>query len=128
MEILDILFIGLVVYGMFRFLDYMVKASVSEKEKDIADFKSRLSKITHTVLVEKHGNQTYWFDAENDLFLGQGETEQDIINVVQKRFPTHIFILPNDLVVAAPSDWAPKHYSDVAQIKKLIQKDSSQKV
>lgn len=128
MDILDILVIGFFVYLATRAVSYLLTASIKEKEKDLEEFKSRLSKITHAVSVEKHGDQLYWFDADTDLFLGQGVDESEIIKVVQKRFPTHIFILPDDSVVAGPSDWAPKHYSDVAQIKKLVQKDTKQKV
>jgi hypothetical protein len=79
------------------------------KKADKAELQDRiyrkLDEIIHRVKVEEHYGHLYWFDQDNDRFLGQGATQDEVIAVVKKRFPEHIFFLSKDKVVAANTDW-----------------------
>lgn len=65
----------------------------------------KLDEIIHRVKVEEHHGHLYWFDRDNDRFLGQGATQEDVIAVIKKRFPEHIFFLSKDEVIAASTNW-----------------------
>lgn len=123
--IVDILFVSILVYAALRILNGLLTTLNEAKDQELQEFKDRLSKITHKVSVEKHGEMLYWFDADTDLFLGQGATDTDIVSIVQKRFPTHMFIMPDDSVIAAKTEWIPKQFKDIEQFKKLLQHEPS---
>lgn len=65
----------------------------------------KLDEIIHRVKVEEHHGHVYWFDQDNDRFLGQGATQDEVIAVVKKRFPQHIFFLSKNEVVAESTGW-----------------------
>lgn len=73
----------------------------------------KLDEIIHRVKVEEHHGHVYWFDEDNDRFLGQGATQEEVIAVVKKRFPQHIFFLGKNEVVAESTGWQPANQSKV---------------
>lgn len=73
----------------------------------------KLDEIIHRVKVEEHQGHVYWFDQDNDRFLGQGATQDEVIAVVKKRFPEHIFFLSKNEVVAESTGWQPANQSKI---------------
>lgn len=68
----------------------------------------KLDEIIHRVKVEEHYGHLYWFDEDNDRFLAQGETQEELVSVLKERFPQHIFFLnKGDKVIAASTNWEP---------------------
>ena len=65
----------------------------------------KLDEIIHRVKVEEHHGHLYWFDEDNDKFLAQGKTQDEVIAAVKKRFPDHIFFLSKHEIVSASSNW-----------------------
>lgn len=74
------------------------------KIEKTVELKEKLIKLIHTIKQEKHGDIYYWFDVETDQFLAQGRTDTEIIDVLKKRFPDHIFIINRDRALRGP-DW-----------------------
>ena len=69
----------------------------------------RLDEIVHRVEVEQQGEVYYWFDQDNRKFLGQGKSDQEIIDVLKKRFPDHIFYLEaSNHILCAKHNWIPQ--------------------
>lgn len=66
-----------------------------------------LDSIIHLVEVEKVGDTYYWYDKGDLKFLAQGSTDEEIINNLKVRFPTHIFYLPTNHLISAKNDWKP---------------------
>jgi len=66
--------------------------------------RKRLKEIIHEVRIEERNGVEYWFDSETELFLGQGTTQQEIIDAVKSRFPKHIFLFPEKGILAGP-EW-----------------------
>jgi hypothetical protein len=64
-----------------------------------------ISDLIHQVKVEKIGEVEYWFDLENDQFLGQGKTTDEIIDHIKNRFPNHIFLIDSIGGVSKQTDW-----------------------
>jgi hypothetical protein len=67
-----------------------------------------INDIVHRVRVEKVKETYYWYDMDNNKFLGQGSTEEELINNLKSRFPTHMFFLPTNHLICAKTDWQPK--------------------
>lgn len=101
--ILDLVFWAIVGYAIGKFFGRIYMSYLEEKNQEYQDLIDKLNKIVHLVKVEKHGEVTYWFDAESDQFLAQGLTDEDIIEVLKKRFTKHIFILAEkQLLLSGP--------------------------
>ena len=68
----------------------------------------RLDKIVHRVEVEQQGDTYYWYDLDNRKFLAQGRTTEEIVDILKKRFPEHIFYLEaSNHLLCAKHNWEP---------------------
>jgi hypothetical protein len=83
--------------------------ALKEVNNDLAEqLSKRLNEIVHRVRVEKDKETYYWYDMDNNKFLGQGSTEEELINNLKSRFPNHMFFLPTNHLICAKTDWQPK--------------------
>ncbi len=80
---------------------------------------SYLDGIIRQVKVETHDGVDYWFDDENDKFLAQGATNEEIYSVIKERFPNMVFILPEGSVLCAP-DWTPVKSDSETMSHKIV--------
>jgi len=92
-------------YFIFKVAQSVAHSVAEDKEQRYATVKQYLDRIIHRVEVEVVNGVTYWFDRDNHAFLGQGQTVEDLIEVLKQRFPDHIFLLPTEEVVTANTDW-----------------------
>ena len=100
-----VLFVIAAYYGgktLIAYLDYR-HAVKSHNRNEVVSF---LDGIIRNVKVETHNGVHYWFDGENDRFLAQGATNEEIYAIIKERFPNNVFILPEGSVLCAP-DWTP---------------------
>jgi hypothetical protein len=67
-----------------------------------------IDSIVHRVRVEKDKNTYYWYDMDDNKFLGQGSTEEELINNLKTRYPNHMFFLPTNHLICAKTNWQPK--------------------
>lgn len=69
----------------------------------------RLDEIVHRVRIEHDKDTYYWFDQDNNKFLAQGKTTEEIIDHIKARFPDHIFYLEeSNHLLCAKHNWEPK--------------------
>ena len=108
-------------YFIFRIAKILTGSWMQQKEEEIAAIKAYLDKIIHRVDVQVVNGVTYWFDKDNNAFLGQGQTVEDIIAVIRQRFPSHVFLLPTEEVVTAKTDWKLVKYEGFHEIKYTIE-------
>lgn len=87
------------------------KAVVDEETEKLRE---KLSKMIHRIKQEKYGDCYYWFDLDDDQFLAQGRNDAEMIDVIKKRFPTHIFILDDEKALRGP-DWKPIPITDLTR-------------
>jgi hypothetical protein len=69
---------------------------------------AEVDEIVHRVKVESHQGVNYWFDEDDDEFLGQGKTLQEIIDHVKSRFPGHLFFMmehEKTMLLAERTNW-----------------------
>ena len=85
------------------------------------DVLKRLNNIIHQVKIEEHSGMEYWYDKDSNVFLGQGRTLDEVVEVLKARFPDHIFLLENRGGIAAKTGWQLKTAEEVKKIE-LISK------
>jgi len=66
-----------------------------------------LDRIIHRVRIEKDREIYYWYDDDNGEFLAQGSTNDEIVNNLKHRFPTHIFYFPTRHLISEKTNWKP---------------------
>ena len=87
-----------------------VHEGLKEANKELGDkLRRRLDKIIHRVRVEKDKDIYYWYDMDNNNFLAQGSSDEEIVANLKSRFPDHMFFLPTNHIISAKTDWQPKN-------------------
>jgi hypothetical protein len=89
--------------------NFFINRNKNKKEEFDNALDEALRRV-HIVSEEKHGGHLYWFDHESDEFLGQGKSSEECIEHVKKRFPSHVFFLPDQKYISAPN-WTPTVYT-----------------
>lgn len=90
-------------------LKYFAVDKPQEQER-IKEFYEKVDEIVHRVSVEKHGDIYYWYDNDDGEFLGQGRSDQELIDHVKRRYPNHLFLFTDNQYIKAP-DWQFKKYT-----------------
>lgn len=80
-------------YIVFRLIFWFGGAWNAAKEEHHNEIVNKFDEITHIVKKEHINGQEYWFDQHDDEFLAQGRTQEEIIEKLKARFPTHYFFL-----------------------------------
>jgi hypothetical protein len=105
MSIGELVIIAVVVWILLQIalgiIDGFRIVTLGEKIKQL----NHLSSLIHQVKVEKHSGLEYWFDEDDNRFLGQGKTVDEVIGNIKERFPNHIFLLKGIGGVAKQTDW-----------------------
>jgi len=69
----------------------------------------RLDEIVHRVEIEQQGDVYYWYDQDNKKFLAQGRNTEEIIDIIKKRFPDHVFYFEkSNHLICAKHNWEPQ--------------------
>ena len=103
-EFLDFVFTLMIFAFIMQIIIWMIAAWKSlNKELELNLFK-KISEKIHSVTVEEHNGQEYWFDQETGIFLSQGKTLNDIIESLKLRFAEHIFFV-NEFGLSKHTDW-----------------------
>jgi hypothetical protein len=69
----------------------------------------RLDEIIHRVEVVEENSMYYWYDQDNQKFLAQGRTTEEILDVIKVRFPDHIFYFEKSKhLICAKHNWEPQ--------------------
>jgi hypothetical protein len=96
MTLNDFLDIALWAFFVSLGINLVLKLMTAKLELELEarqELLAKVSNIVHIVKEETVGEMVYWFDRDNDRFLAQGKTKEEIIAVLKERFSNHIFIL-----------------------------------
>ena len=63
------------------------------------DITALVESIVHEIIEEHHGTMTYWYDRSNGTFYGQGQNIDEIRSVLKQRYPTHVFVVGETVLV-----------------------------
>jgi hypothetical protein len=99
----DILIYGLAGLAFFMIIKFCISVYHQADEAEYeARFKSYIAKVLHIVKQEQYENMYYWFDADNDKFLAQGKTWEEIVAALKDGFADHIFVLNDTHMIMGP--------------------------
>jgi hypothetical protein len=76
------------------YIQVRMQRAMDKIEKDL---RSSVDKMIRDIKVERVGDLCYWFDKENDQFIAQGKTIDEIATVLKQRFPKKIFLAENQI-------------------------------
>lgn len=106
MDLITTIFLVIAAYYLGKIVILWLDVRQGSHEDHRNKVISVLDKMIREVNIETHHGLAYWFDKENDRFLAQGSTSQEIIAVLKERFPDNVFLLPDGQVISAPT-WTP---------------------
>lgn len=121
MDLIDVILYTVLAYWVGKFLITWLDTKQLIRTANTKKVIGVLDKMIREVKEESHHGHTYWFDKENDRFLGQGETVHDVIAVVKKRFPDNVFLLPDGKVLSAPN-WTPSETTGAVVTQAMFDK------
>jgi hypothetical protein len=105
MDLIDLFWFCLIVLIVSRIANFFLEGlEIAQMENHIKKLK-HLNDIIHQVKIEEHNDMQYWFDKDDDEFLGQGRTTEEVISVLQSRFPKHVFLLGELGGIGEKTDW-----------------------
>lgn len=121
MDLIEIILFTLFAYTLGKFIIawFDLRSDVRTAKRD--EIVAVLDKIIREVNIETHHGLAYWFDKENDRFLAQGATSQEIISVLKSRFPDNVFLLPDGQVLGAPH-WIPRDKTEAKITQEMFDK------
>lgn len=105
-------FVDIILFACQCFFWYMLFSWLARKvlgrveDQLIAEREELVKKVNnliHRIKQEKHGDCYYWFDADNDQFLAQGFTDEEIRKHLLSRFKGHIFLINDEKAMAGPN-------------------------
>jgi uncharacterized protein YacL (UPF0231 family) len=114
-EFIDFAFSLIVIAFIIQIGWWMITAWQNLNKKIQLAMLKQVSLKIHSVRIEEHSNQTYWYDNETSLFLAQGNVMNEIVESLKSNFPDHIFFI-NDFGISKHTDW------------KLISKEEFEKI
>lgn len=121
MDLITVILLTIAAYYLGKFVIAWLDLKSTEKEVHRDTVIKVLDKMIREVNIETHHGLAYWFDKENDKFLAQGATSQEVITVLKSRFPDNIFLLPDGQVLGAPH-WIPREKTDAMITQAMFDK------
>jgi hypothetical protein len=117
MDITEIILWAVLVWIASQIILGFIDAFQIVKLQERVDIIKKLSDLIHQVKVEKVGDIEYWYDADSDAFLAQGQTVDEVINVIKSRFPDHIFLIQDTGGFSKQTNWKlmpPEEFNKIA--------------
>ncbi len=76
----------------------VLQARQDREDQEIAQLAQRV----HIVKQEIINDIIYWYDNDDDTFLAQGRDHDQIVAVLEQRFPQHIFVINETQMIMGP--------------------------
>jgi len=76
----------------------LLQAQQEQEQQQIAQLEQRV----HVVKQEVINDIIYWYDNDDGTFLAQGRDHDEIVAVLEQRFPQHIFEINETQMIMGP--------------------------
>jgi hypothetical protein len=73
-----------------------------QNQQDEAAWREYVEQMIHVVREDRIGDMRYWYDRDSETFLAQGKDHEEIISVLQLRFPDGIFVINENQMIMGP--------------------------
>ncbi len=77
----------------------LLQARHEQEQQEIAQLEQRV----HVVKQEVINDIIYWYDNDDGTFLAQGRDHDQIVAVLEQRFPQHIFVINKTQMIMGPN-------------------------
>jgi hypothetical protein len=101
-EFIEFMLMGAFWYWVIQLVSQFLLSRHNEKRVQVKEIVKEMSNLVHNIHEETHNDIKYWYDREDNLFLAQGRDYNEIVNVLKKRFPNHLFLLNENQLLAGP--------------------------
>ena len=91
MDLIDIIVIALLIYNI---VGWLLRQQVNkELETEIRAHLDEKIRVVRLETIAEQQDLILAFDGENDRFLAQGQTEDEVQRAIMQRFPNNIFLM-----------------------------------
>ncbi len=109
----DILLQVVLGYFVIKFITRYFEQRNQELEAEVDGIVDHVRRHIHVVRQETHQDQLYWFERNNDSFIAQGISTEDVIDRARLRYPKHVFLLLDteenlSEIVSEITEWRPE--------------------
>ena len=84
-----------------------LQGHLNKKNQEIEEMLKHIASRVHSVKIEQQGDMYFWFDADDDIFIAQGQTDQEIQEVLRQSWQQHIFLLEKQQILLAGPKFDP---------------------
>jgi hypothetical protein len=93
MEYLTVVFLMMVIFFLGGLWGWNAREKFAERQLDkfIERFEEKVDETVIKVKLEKHKDMIYMYRLSDNLFMAQGRNEQEITEVLKKKFPEKVF-------------------------------------
>lgn len=78
----------------------LLQARQDQEQQEIAQLAQRVYVVKQEII----NDIMYWHDNDDGTFLAQGRDHDQIVAVLEQRFPQHIFVINDTQMIMGP-DW-----------------------
>lgn len=93
MEFLVVIFLMMFIFLIGALWGWNAREKFAEKQLDrfIERFEEKIDETVIKVKLEKHNDMIYMYRLSDNLFMAQGRNEDEITQVLKKKFPEKVF-------------------------------------
>jgi hypothetical protein len=93
MEFLIVIFAMMVIFLLGALWGWNTRERFAERQmnKFIEKFEEKVDETVIKVKMEKHHDMIYMYRLSDNLFMAQGRNEEEITQVLKKKFPEKVF-------------------------------------
>lgn len=101
-----------IIYVIMSYIEQRIITRIDYAESIV----KYINSLVHEVKVEQRDGMIYWYDAEDNRFIAQGRSREEIIEVLKLQFPDHVFLIDEKEVLTGP-EFVAVPLADVGKIK-----------
>lgn len=93
MEFLVVIFLMMFIFLLGAVWGWGARERFAERQLDrfIQRFEEKIDENVIKVKLEKHGDMIFMYRLSDNLFMAQGKNEEELTEVLKKKFPQKIF-------------------------------------
>jgi len=94
-------------YLVVGFVLKIIQQRLIKQNQEIEDTVKHIVSRVHSVVIEQHNGITYWYDADDNSFIAQGRTGDEILEVLRQYWQQHIFLLEQQQILLTGPEFTP---------------------
>ena len=84
-----------------------LQGHLNKKNQEMEEVIKHIASRVHSIAVEQHGEMIYWYDTDDNIFIAQGRTSEEIQQVLRQSWQQHIFLLEKQQILLTGPEFNP---------------------